>query len=174
MTAAYDRIDLGAPYSDPGIPFKDQIIYMVKNDRDAIPGTVKAIVTYDYHDGDLGYSYKHYVPYGNIFNQLNEMIVGNMTRAQIVKHIVTLTEKLYGSYSFGEGNPLSCRAAFDAWLNEGITAICDWPLNIFQAKSEGDGNGTILDKPLPPYGDGLLARLNKAYLCYKELGLTNL
>lgn len=174
MTVAYDAIDLGSQFANTQTSFANQLICMIKHSRESIPGTVKYTVTYVFKDGVLGYSYKHYVPYGDIFDQIIGMTEGKLTRTEAVATLTTLVGQVNASYVFGETNPLGSRAAFDAWLDEAIVALCDWAPNIFQAASEGDGNGTKLDQPSLPYGAGLPGRLSDAYNQYKTLGLTSL
>lgn len=174
MTAAYDTIDLGYPQNSSGRGWTNEIIFMIVHKRDSIPALVKFIVDNHFKDGDWDFSYKHYVPYTDIFEQIIGKIEGKKTRAETVAILTDLVGNINPTYVFEEKSPLNCRVQFDSWLDEAIVALCDWGQNIFRARSEGDGNGTKIDKPLPPYSPGLPVRLSDAYGRYSAVGLTSL
>lgn len=65
-------------------------------------------------------------------------------------------------------SPDTNRYIYDTWVSWAVDLICDWPWNLFEGDSEGDGRGTKLDVPsLEQTTVHLRERLCKAALLLK-------
>lgn len=108
-----------------------------------------------------------------------------MTRRQSVEYLKWVLAELEmetihigGSFSeldeveavgvvLASAEPTTNRYSYDRWITWAVHSICNWSFNLFQGKSEGDGQGHLLDKPLHSEDYDLVQRVYKAALWLK-------
>lgn len=73
-----------------------------------------------------------------------------MTREGSVEYLRWIIEKLdIDKSAFNEpvDDPSEDRRRYDIWVSWAVDTICDWPNNLFQGESTGDGAGRKIDIP---------------------------
>ncbi|KAK7446727.1 hypothetical protein VKT23_014423 [Stygiomarasmius scandens] len=126
----------------------------------------------DYKDEAKTTMIKHHVPWIRISRQLAEHLCKGdngrgMTRAASIKYIDRVMETLKMDDETQETlkkplniDPEHDRHSYDLWISWAVDAICDWPKNMFQGDSTGDGGGRKVDRP--NVGTALQDRLREA------------
>ncbi|KAJ3823315.1 hypothetical protein F5880DRAFT_1612986 [Lentinula raphanica] len=97
------------------------------------------------------------LPPVRIFRQLTTNIVAHgdqngkgMTRAQSIEYLTWLLNTLkvdQTQLKRPDVNPEHDRHSYDVWISWAVDTICDWPENLFQGRSTGDGGGNKIDVP---------------------------
>ncbi|KAJ3784266.1 hypothetical protein GGU11DRAFT_858315 [Lentinula aff. detonsa] len=102
---------------------------------------------------------KHCVPWIRISRQLvyNLRTEGDqgkgMTRADSIGYLNWLMDKLGMDENMQiklkrpTSPPENDQLSYDEWFSWAMDTICDWPKNLFQGPSAGDGGGTRVDLP---------------------------
>ncbi|KAJ4470789.1 hypothetical protein J3R30DRAFT_3408064 [Lentinula aciculospora] len=128
-------------------------------------------------EADKKTTIKHHVPWIRICRRLlkNMLSEGHeagkgMTRAESVLYINTLLDKLEinrQQFKIPDADPENDQYSYDKWMTWALETICDWPDNLFQGPSAGDGAGTKIDMPSEVPGQttpGLRQRVEGARL----------
>ncbi|KAJ3920583.1 hypothetical protein F5877DRAFT_77001 [Lentinula edodes] len=122
---------------------------------------------------------KHFIPWIRIFRQLTTNILTRgdqsgrgMTRAQSIEYLNWLIEKLkinQTQLKRPDVNPKHDRYSYEVWISWAVDTICDWPENLFQGQSTGDGGGNKVDIPKNLYTTpALQQRVQEARTKLKE------
>jgi hypothetical protein len=159
QTNAYTAAELGHHGTGPPLPFIDEAIQFIVYSRPGISQTRRNAVD-NFGDGATTGTYKHHVPYNVILQGIRDECEGE-TRETIVDWLENSVEAVGTDPATFGVNPSAHRAAFDTWLDLAISAIADWPENIFRGPSGGDHGGTAIDVPTAP-SLGLTTRLTGA------------
>ncbi|KAJ3792593.1 hypothetical protein GGU11DRAFT_858323 [Lentinula aff. detonsa] len=112
-------------------------------------------------DADKKTVVKHFIPWIRIFRQLAANIVTHgdqngrgMTRAQSIEYLNWVLNTLkvdQVQLKRPDVNPEHDRHSYDVWISWAVDTICDWPENLFQGQSAGDGGGNKVDVPKTLY-----------------------
>lgn len=157
MVICYTRTELGRPQA-PNTSFDDEIIGQVIYAR---PSDLQYVGT----DGSNTGSIKHHIPYNWIIKNLIDDCLEGKTRKEAAVALSLVLVRLRLQPPPLPREPFA--ASYNAWVDEVITSICDWPQNLFRDEpSSGDHRGTTIDMP----GDAAVAlRVTQAAAAYREL-----
>jgi hypothetical protein len=108
-----------------------------------------------------------------IFRQLTHNLLnggsggGGMSRDQSVEYIAHILSSLKikdeAPGNIDSENAKDDRFTYDKWISWAVDTICDWPENLFQADSSGDGGGNKADIPnLKTSAPALVQRIGEA------------